>query len=396
MRSLPVIVLMLLSTSTQLHAVLGVSAIAVRAPAAQDAALPSDPGELAKQIRRTRRMGDSEQLLARLTNVPSRILLDERVHGERLQALLDLHRFDEADKLSRVNVSSGQGMAVPLAVALTRLAFRRGDIAKAEKKMALVRKSKATQKDLDVLELRIAIYKGDYKAASRTFGSLRDSVHASLAVELEVDLAVARATELMGAADMLDQAVPLLERSVGLAPGRMDARSLYVRALARWQRAELAETVAQQGLELGQGPGRAELLYSLGFLYLSTHREEQAVKLFEQALELVPSHGLALVGLARSRLRAGDVDGARDLITRSLAADAGNLDALLLLSEIESARVDWEAAAEALESVLEIKPRHLKGLWLLSRVRARQQRLDEVQELLRRYEERKQVLADRG
>jgi tetratricopeptide (TPR) repeat protein len=395
MRALAVIALLLLTIGAPLHAAPRWGAPTGRPPA-QDGALSSDPGELAKQIRLARRQGDAERMLARLSDLPSRTLRDERVQGERLQALLDLHRFDEAVQLSQTRVSGEQGLVIPMAVALTRLSFRRGDIRGAEKNIALVRKTKPHQKDLAVLELRISIYNGDYKAANKAFGTLRDGVHTALAIELEVDLAVARAAELMGVSDMLEMALPLLKRAVDLAPERVDARGLYVRALSRWQRAEQAETVAREGLARAVGSARTELLYALGFLYLTIHREEEAVQLFEQALELAPEHGLARVGLARARMQVGDVDGARDLIARTLAGDARNLDALLLLSEIESDLGDWDSAAAALTTLLEVKPRHLKGLWLLSRVRARQRRPDEVQALLERYEERKQVLAARG
>jgi|GEM_PF-2768798 len=362
---------------------------------AQSVALPGDPGALAKVMRLARRDGEAASMLKGMIKVSYRTLRDERVHGERMQCLLDLGRFDEADELAKVLVPREGGQAIPLAVAMARLTFRRGDLDAAEQLLARVRQTKPKQLDLSVLAVRIATARGDYSGASRLLQALQASLHEGLAADLEVDIAVGHGAELMAVEDLLERAIPLLRRAVELAPDRVDARALYVRALARWQRSELAESVALDGLEVTKGAARADLLHALGFTYLGIHRETEAVALFEEALRWSPSHSLARVGLARSRWKAGDAKGAREQITQLLASDPENFDALLLLADIESSVGDWDKAADALQAVLDVKPRHLKGLWLLSRVRARQRRPDEVQALVDRYEARKQVLAGR-
>ena len=359
----------------------------------QQAALPGEPGALAKAIRLARREGNAAAALKGLTKVSYEALRDERVHGERIQALLDTQRFDEANKLAQLAESGGQGQAIPLAVAMARLTFRLGNVDEAEQLLARVRQVKPKQLDLSVLAVRIATARGDYSEGNRLLQTLTSSIHEGLAADLEVDISVRHGAELMAVEDLLERAIPLLRRAVELAPDRVDARSLYVRALARWQRAELAESVALEGLESTKGAARADLLHALGFLYLGIHREAEAVALFEEALRWAPNHGLAQVGLARSRWKEGDGDGARAQITELLATDPENFDALLLLADIESSAGEWDRAAQALQAVLDVKPRHLKGLWLLSRVRARQRRPEDVQELVDRYEARKAVLA---
>lgn len=359
----------------------------------QDGALPGDPGALAKAMRLARRDGEAAAMLKQVVKVSSQALRDERVHGERLQCLLDLHRYDEADKLARIMVTRADGQAIPLAVAMARLTFRRGDLDEAEQLLARVRSIKPKQLDLSVLAVRIATARGDYSEANRLLQALKSTVHEGLAANLEVDISVRHGAELMAVEDLLERAIPLLRRAVELAPDRVDARSLYVRALARWQRAELAESVALDGLESAKGATRADLLHALGFTYLGIHREGEAVALFEEALRWSPKHSLAQVGLARSRWKESDGDGAREQIAQLLVTDPENFDALLLLADIESAAGEWDKAAQALQSVLDVKPRHLKGLWLLSRVRARQRRPEDVQALVDRYEARKQVLA---
>ena len=350
-----------------------------------------DPAQVARQLRKFRREGHLDEALALAEKQPVAVASDARVRGEHALALLADERPEQAAQLVAGHAGRGP-VALPLAIAMTHLQFLEGDLDAARANLALMLKDMPEHVDLLVLSIRLALRDGDYAAGTRALEQARSDLNAALAAELEVALLRSRAMEMMASDELLERAVPLLERAHELLPERVDVTSLLVRGLARFQRAERAQALAEAALAEAEGAARVELLYALGFVRRAQLRDDEAKACFEQVLALQPDHDQAQVGLARCELARGDLDAASAQVAACLQADAENLDALVLLSEIEGENLRWDAAAAALERLLEIKPRHLRGLWLLSRVRARQGMRDEVTALVQRYEARKAQL----
>ena len=129
-----------------------------------------------------------------------------------------------------------------------------------------------------------------------------------------------------------------------------DAR---VRGEASWSLGDLrtANSYFQTALEIY--PDDALVRARWGRLYLATHQDSDAVKLFEEALALDPDLTDAKLGLAT--VSAGRFEEqARELIDEVLKEDPGRLDAHLLLAQIHLEEGALEAADQVLAEALEI------------------------------------------
>lgn len=367
------------------------------------------PAAVAKALRQQRRAGDVEAAIARAEGLPAQARRDARVHGEHLNALLDAGRLGDARALVATAELPGGGLPAPLAVALVRLQFRRGDVDGTRENLAHLLGKLPEHVDLRALEARLWILDGRFADVDRRLAELTGQVAPAVLEDLGVELTMARAAEFMGDDSLLSRAAPLLEGALERVPARHDLRALTIRALVRYQRFEQAEALAAEALDdtarsdpavaravpTPEDADRAELLYARGFLHRARMQDELARADFAAALELVPEHAKALVGMARCHNREGEGERAREYLDRALAADERSLDALLALADIEAGAGDNAASIATLERVLAIKPNHLKALWQLSRTYARERRLDESAEVLARYEQRVAVLAER-
>jgi tetratricopeptide (TPR) repeat protein len=346
------------------------------------------PASLAKEMRRLRHDGQPDGALELVTQLSETLSADPRVRGEQAQALLDQGLVDEAQAVLSLGHPKSQ-MPAPFAVAVTRLQFERGDLASVRTNLGQMLAQLPANVDLRVLSVRLAVVEGDHAGARRALDGLRADLAPEQLVAAQHVGGVGSQGRGLERRELLEKAIGLLEQAHELQPRRADISALLVRALSRWHRGDQAEALAVEALKTAHGPGRVELLYSLGSLRLSQVRDAEARDLFEQALELKPEHLPSRLGLARCHLSACEPDPARALVEACLDESPKDLDALALLSEVACHQREWDAAALPLEDLLEIKPRHLRGLWLLSRVRARQGRVDETQELVARYEARK-------
>lgn len=353
----------------------------------------SDPGALAKELRWLRQSGEPDLALDLVSRAPPGARADLRVRGEHALALLDKGLPEHAARALGGDFDPCSPLPVPVVVARARLQLLSGQRDSARKAMAAVLAQLPDQQDMRVLELQFLIDDGHYDQADRALRGLRPALHGEKHDDLLVSLLLAQAMEMMASDELLDRAVAALERAHDLRPDRPVVCALLVRALARWHRTDRAAELAEEALLAATGQARVELLYALGFVRRQQQRDDLATELFQQALELDAQHAPSRVGLARSHFEQGHVALARRLADDCLLADPGGLDALLLLAEIACEERDWDRSGAALEQVLERKPRHLRALWQLSRVRARQGRPAEVDQLVARHAERSRQLA---
>jgi tetratricopeptide (TPR) repeat protein len=141
------------------------------------------------------------------------------------------------------------------------------------------------------------------------------------------------------------------ERCYGaLLTKSQDAR---IRAEASWGLGDLqtANSYFQTALEIY--PDDARVRNRWGRLYLATHQDSEAVKLFEESLALDPDHADAKIGLAS--VSAGRFEErARALVDEVLAADPTQLDAHLLLARMSLEEGSLDEADRALAEALEV------------------------------------------
>ena len=129
-----------------------------------------------------------------------------------------------------------------------------------------------------------------------------------------------------------------------------DAR---IRAEASWSLGDLrtANSYFQTALEIY--PDDAHVRSRWGRLYLATHQDSEAVKLFQEALELDPDQLDAKLGLASVSTGRFE-EQARELVDEVLAADPARLDAHLLLAQLNLEEGSLDLADDVLADALEI------------------------------------------
>jgi tetratricopeptide (TPR) repeat protein len=134
-------------------------------------------------------------------------------------------------------------------------------------------------------------------------------------------------------------------------------------------------------------PGHCHALTGLGFAYdrldcaheaadaftragqaaRAEHRQQDALRNFDYALERMPRHVVAQVGRAEVLLALGDTAAARACFDRVLNIEPDNLPALIGRGEVCLATWDYNTAADYFDRVIEIEPTHTRALLLSAR-----------------------------
>ena len=145
--------------------------------------------------------------------------------------------------------------------------------------------------------------------------------------------------------------------------------------------ARLVELVADQELMV-------ELLRELGQLYASEfNNTRRARELLERALSIDPDHAAALYGMAELHDRARQWDKSIELRRRAAEAAGDGERRAALWMEIgeveENRRKDDEAALRAYEAASDADPRAGEALHAQARIHRRNERFDELLEILR-------------
>ena len=349
--------------------------------------------DVARAMRELRRAGRAGEALARLDGLlpGDPLLADDRVAGERLQALIDLERPEEAAQLDAA-LGPKRQLALPLLVARARLSALAGQGEAALRLLDAAGTGFADQPDV-VAARALALAATEQDQAAMEAAASIDLP--ALCARATADVLLVRARAELDDPDLVERAIPRLERALELQPHRVDVRSELVTALAQWHRADRAIELARAGLAEVHDRRRADLLVALGSVYRAELQDAEAVRCFEEALQEAPRHGRALVALARCRLRAGEADAARELLAARLAERPDDVEALFLRAEDSLESREPSAALEALERILAQRPTSLKALYMLSRAQAMQGLLDEQARTLARYTERRRQLAAR-
>jgi len=130
-----------------------------------------------------------------------------------------------------------------------------------------------------------------------------------------------------------------------------------VRAEAAWRKGDLtaANAYFRTAVELAPESPRARTRW--GRLFLTTHQNSEAIKLFQEALELDGEYIPAKMGLAS--VAAGRFeDRARALVGEVLEADSSQIEAQLLLARMSLEDGALARAEEALTEVLRVAEEH--------------------------------------
>ncbi len=135
----------------------------------------------------------------------------------------------------------------------------------------------------------------------------------------------------------------------------------YLRAEANWALDRYREANEAFKQALAAQPGNPDYRDRMGRLYLSHEQTQDAVDLFNEALELKPDHAGALTGLALAAAGGFDAAAIR-LAEKALAASPRQIEARVLLATIALEDNNPEKAAEEADKALGVDPQSLEAL----------------------------------
>lgn len=329
-----------------------------------------------------------------LGDQPGAWLADTRILGERIQALIDLRRVDEARAVN-AGVGDLSQAALPFFVGRTRLQLLTNDpepILSAVDELLIRRPG---HPDLLALRVHALVAMGRWPDAFGQVEVLTDDLPAAMRLRLHVDVMLGKARTHLAIPDQLERGIPLLERALAMQPARVNVRSELALALAQWHRFERAEQLVREVLDDATGLDRCELVFALGMIFRAGLRDADAEECFREVLDDDHDHPRASASLAGCWLRAGRTDAARELLDRTLERGGTNVRALFVLAELEMSVGAPNRSEAALRTILEGNPNSLKALYMLSRALAMQGRDEEQRVVLLSYAERQRHLAAR-
>ena len=144
-----------------------------------------------------------------------------------------------------------------------------------------------------------------------------------------------------------------------------------------------SELVKEFGDEDVGAPDRqADLATSLGQGHLYLKQPVEAERAFAKALALRPGYAPALLGGARLKMRAGDVDGALALIKSATEAAPKSITPLLYEAEILIAVRRFDDALAAYRNALQLQPKSLAANYGAISILTEQNKLEEAGKLL--------------
>ncbi len=134
---------------------------------------------------------------------------------------------------------------------------------------------------------------------------------------------------------------------------RVSGSDPRIRAEAAWSLGDLRAANTQFQEAIGLYPEDPRLRTRWGELFVTTHQDNEAVKLFQEALELDPDYAPAKLGLAS--VSAGRFeDQARELLEEALDEDSGQLRAHLLLARMSLETGNLDDAEASLDRALRL------------------------------------------
>jgi tetratricopeptide (TPR) repeat protein len=179
-----------------------------------------------------------------------------------------------------------------------------------------------------------------------------------------------------------------------LDPGSWQLHQAMAELFSAAQQHEQA--IGEYKAALVQQPRNSDLYESLGFEYQKAGKYDEAVKAYQQVLELNPHDAVALFNLAKIRIEKDDAAGGIPLIKQAIAAHAAPAPSYYYLGYGLAAQGEFAEAAQWLERSLAEKPSDLiaQNAWYsLARVYQKLGRNGDSQHALEEFKKLKAVTA---
>ncbi len=167
------------------------------------------------------------------------------------------------------------------------------------------------------------------------------------------------------------------------AAGGGTSRGLFQEALSLHRQGSLSEAEQRYRQILASDRGHFEALIHLGLIRLQAGSRDEALGLFQEALDRNPDSADAHAGLANALLARGDLDGAASCYRKALALDPGHAEANYGLAAALQALNRHEEAVPYYENALTIDPDYAEASYGLG---AALQALNRHEEAIPYYE----------
>lgn len=303
------------------------------------------------------------RLLGFLGQDPQNLMLlrdaaDEAIKGGEWQQASDL--INRALVMAPQDASSRYRMAVVLCQqgeALSALAFTKGLIDEGESnEVVLYQHAKAL------------VLAGRHGEAEPLLDGLQD--HATHLPEF--DYFHIRALHAVG---KLDEAIAKAGSMEGdpIAQGMLSL--LYVDA----DRLDEGQALAQQ--ILARDPHNVDALLAAGTGLLALEKSDVALPAFNEVVRQHPDSGRAWMGIGLARLSAGDLAGAREALTKTVALLPSHLGSWNALAWVQMIQRDHAGASQTLATALDINRNFGETHGTLAVLKAAQQEWSEVEHL---------------
>jgi tetratricopeptide (TPR) repeat protein len=170
----------------------------------------------------------------------------------------------------------------------------------------------------------------------------------------------------------------------------MSAKAKHDRALARakdlLEKKDYARAVLEARTAVQAMPKEPEGYYELGLSYAHLHKLQNAVQSYKKALALKPGYENAQVGLAEIMASATDptiLKQAQTSMSRVIASDGANTEAMDVLALTELKLGDTADAFEQLHQALTVAPRSLRSSILLAEAKMSQKDAKAAEDVLK-------------
>lgn len=323
------------------------------------------------------------------------------------EAELAMGDIDAAEvSVGRLNNLAGNSPAARLLAA--RLAFAQGDYAAARADLQRVLNAMPNNLGAQLLLGTVYLAEGDLPQAERTLSMVVEAAPDNLAARQFLAQAQLGQSRPESAVEAL---TPLLEE------GNTDARTSLLAGQALLRTGQQDEGIRLLEETYKAEPGNLQIAMSLGASYLATGRIDDAINLVESIPEtqgdyrrdlllavaysardesaeadrkiesILAEHGNdvgALKLVSSFYFSRGDIDAARDYVTRALEFDAEDVEAHLALARMEYRAGNVDAGTRQLERVLELDADNKPALLTLADQAARGGQLDDSAAFLQR------------
>ncbi len=225
---------------------------------------------------------------------------------------------------------------------------------------------------------------GGVYRARRDWDKAKSEVEAAFSLDKDEGLKRTEMAILQESQGQLDQAMELYERAAEINPqGATDLR-LHIADLYTAQKryGDAADTLLKI---IAQEPDHQDARFSLGLVYEQQNELDKALGTFQQVLKSTPKYSNAYLAIARIYAKQGSPTGLEELVKQIRAVPIESSERYyveLLIAATLEAGGDAKNAEAAYRRAVKQDPSQMQGYQSLADLLSRQQRLDDVIQVL--------------